>query len=215
MYKLGAGDPLTRFCHSEFSHFAVLLDASDYAATPVLAVPYDDLFGVWCRFADTKFSTEVQAGKVTASSLECFTCVALAGISAEYVKYGYAEGGTGDIQQLDSLLKSLQFTQKKADSEVRCAHQPCCVLCSGCPSSVQRCLILRFATALLHGYDSIYVVRTHGLPLCCRWAVLNDVAILRRHSQAHAALAEKMASQATVGECIAVLEDKLAQSDDL
>lgn len=49
--------------------------------------------------------------------------MALAGISAEYVKYGYAEGGAGDIQQLDVMLKSLQFTQTKADSEVRCAPE--------------------------------------------------------------------------------------------
>lgn len=59
-------------------------------------------------------------GKVSASSLECFTCVALAGICAEYVEYGSSEGGAGDIQQLDVMLKSLQFSQKKADSEVRC-----------------------------------------------------------------------------------------------
>lgn len=72
------------------------------------------------RFADSKFNDEIRTGKVKSSSLECFTCVALAGISAEYLKFGYAEGGTGDIQQLDGMLKSLQFTQKKADSEVRC-----------------------------------------------------------------------------------------------
>jgi hypothetical protein len=74
-----------------------------------------------CRFADTKLNSEILSGKVTASSLECFTCVALAGVSAEYVKYGFAEGGKGDIQQLDAMLRSLQFSQKKADSEVRCA----------------------------------------------------------------------------------------------
>ena len=82
------------------------------------------------RFADSKFNNEIQTGKVKASSLESFTCVALAGISAEYLKFGYAEGGTGDIQQLDVMLKSLQFTQKKADSEVRCAAR--CLLPTGC-----------------------------------------------------------------------------------
>lgn len=78
-----------------------------------------------CRFADSEFNNEIRTGNIKASSLECFTCVALAGISAEYVKFGYAEGGTGDIQQLDVMLKSLQFSQKKADSEVRCAA--CCM----------------------------------------------------------------------------------------
>jgi hypothetical protein len=74
-----------------------------------------------CRFADSKLNSEIRTGKVTASSLECFTCVALAGISAEYIKYGFAEGGTGDVLQLDVMLKSVRFSQKKADSEVRCA----------------------------------------------------------------------------------------------
>ena len=45
--------------------------------------------------------------------------------------------------------------------------------------------------------------------------MLNDVAILRRHAQAHEALAQSMAAQATVGECIAVIEKNLARSDDV
>lgn len=49
----------------------------------------------------------------------------------------------------------------------------------------------------------------------CRWAVLNNVAVLRRHAQAHEELAQSMAAQATVGECISVIEKNLAQSDDV
>jgi hypothetical protein len=44
--------------------------------------------------------------------------------------------------------------------------------------------------------------------------VLNNVSILRRHAVALEELAKKMAAQATVGECIAVIE-KFKQSDDV
>ena len=47
--------------------------------------------------------------------------MALAGISMEYVAYGFAEGGVADVQQLDGMLRALAFSQKKSDSEVRWA----------------------------------------------------------------------------------------------
>ncbi|WMV17227.1 hypothetical protein MTR67_010612 [Solanum verrucosum] len=53
--------------------------------------------------------------------LNRFSCIALAGVATEYLLFGYAEGGLSDINQLDALLKSLGFTQKKADSQVRWA----------------------------------------------------------------------------------------------
>ncbi|KAG6701524.1 hypothetical protein I3842_08G169400 [Carya illinoinensis] len=61
----------------------------------------------------------VNAGKVSATTLNRFLCIALAGVAAEYLLYGIAEGGLADINKLDMLLKSLAFTQKKADSQVR------------------------------------------------------------------------------------------------
>lgn len=45
-----------------------------------------------CRFADAQFNSEILSGNLKASSLERFTCVALAGICAEYVKFGASEG---------------------------------------------------------------------------------------------------------------------------
>ncbi|XP_050383140.1 uncharacterized protein LOC126799920 [Argentina anserina] len=70
-------------------------------------------------FVDIEFVEEVNAGKVSATTLNKFACIALAGVVAEYLLYGYAEGGLADINQLDSLLRSLGFTQKKSDSQVR------------------------------------------------------------------------------------------------
>ncbi|KAK4346545.1 hypothetical protein RND71_032884 [Anisodus tanguticus] len=72
-------------------------------------------------FVDFEFMEEVNRGKVTATMLNRFSCIALAGVATEYLLFGYAEGGLTDINQLDALLRSLGFTQKKADSQVRWA----------------------------------------------------------------------------------------------
>ncbi|GFY94834.1 hypothetical protein Acr_10g0002190 [Actinidia rufa] len=68
-------------------------------------------------------SLNVQAGTALwiLSFLKKFSCIALAGVATEYLLYGCAEGGLADIYKLDTLLKGLGFTQKKADSQVRWA----------------------------------------------------------------------------------------------
>ncbi len=48
------------------------------------------------------------SGTLSSSSLDRYTCIALAGVAAEYVIFGQAEGGLNDVQQLDGLLKALQ-----------------------------------------------------------------------------------------------------------
>ncbi|KAK9793193.1 hypothetical protein WJX73_000490 [Symbiochloris irregularis] len=73
------------------------------------------------QFCDSAFQREVQGGKMSSSSLDRYSCVALAGVAEEYVKYGLAEGGKNDVMQLDSLLRALQFTQAKADGQIRWA----------------------------------------------------------------------------------------------
>ncbi|CAN1761263.1 hypothetical protein LINPERHAP1_LOCUS7849 [Linum perenne] len=70
-------------------------------------------------FVDFEFVEEVNSGKVSATTLNRFSCIALAGVATEYILYGYSEGGLADISKLDMLLKGLGFTQKKADSQVR------------------------------------------------------------------------------------------------
>ncbi|XP_024961563.1 uncharacterized protein LOC112502002 isoform X1 [Cynara cardunculus var. scolymus] len=72
-------------------------------------------------FVDFEFTDEISAGRVSATMLNKFSCIALAGVATEYLLYGYAEGGLADVSTLDGLLNSLGFTQKKADSQVRWA----------------------------------------------------------------------------------------------
>lgn len=70
---------------------------------------------------DASFRAEVESGKLSASTLDAFTCVALAGVASEYLAFGQAEGGLDDIRTLDALLQALSFSQKRADSQVRYA----------------------------------------------------------------------------------------------
>ncbi|XP_076928440.1 uncharacterized protein LOC143592392 [Bidens hawaiensis] len=72
-------------------------------------------------FVDFEFTQQISEGRVTATMLNKFSCIALAGVATEYLLYGYAEGGLADVNTLDRLLSSLGFTQKKADSQVRWA----------------------------------------------------------------------------------------------
>jgi len=46
------------------------------------------------------------------------THVPCSGVVTEYLRFEQAEGGLGDIMQLDVMLKALGFSQTKADSEV-------------------------------------------------------------------------------------------------
>lgn len=42
------------------------------------------------------------------SPLIRYTCVALAGVVTEYLRFGEAEGGLGDVEQLDGMFRALQ-----------------------------------------------------------------------------------------------------------
>ena len=60
------------------------------------------------QLCDSAFQQEVAGGKLSSSSLDDFSCIALAGVATEYLRFGRAEGGKGDVAQLDAMLKGLQ-----------------------------------------------------------------------------------------------------------
>lgn len=117
-------------------------------------------------FCDSDFQREISSGKLSSSSLDVYSCVALAGVVSEWLRFGKAEGGLADVQQLDGLMTALQFTQAKADAQVR-------------------------------------------------WAVLNVVFLLRKHSGVQDALANAMMEKKSVGECIMAIEKALYEVDDI
>jgi len=117
-------------------------------------------------FCDADFQAEVAGGKLSSSTLGRYTCVALAGVATEYLQYDVAEGGMGDVQQLDGMLRALNFSQAKADGEIR-------------------------------------------------WAVLNVIALLRRHEATHRRLADAMLAGESVAGCVAIIEESLAGVEDI
>ena len=48
-----------------------------------------------------------------------------------------------------------------------------------------------------------------------RWAVLNTVSILRRHTSTHEKLAAAMDAGQSVGSCISLLEDEFSRTKDI
>lgn len=59
-------------------------------------------------FCDTAFEAEVASGRLSGGTLDKYACVALAGVVTEYLRFGQAEGGVGDVAQLDRLFSALQ-----------------------------------------------------------------------------------------------------------
>ena len=72
-------------------------------------------------FCDAAFQKEISTGKLSSASLSTYSCVALAGVATEWLRFGLAEGGLADVQQLDQLMQALGFSQAKADDQVRWA----------------------------------------------------------------------------------------------
>lgn len=48
------------------------------------------------------------SGRLSGGTLDKYACVALAGVVTEYLRFGQAEGGVGDVAQLDRLMSALQ-----------------------------------------------------------------------------------------------------------
>ena len=74
-------------------------------------------------FADDDLAVEIRKGKVTAGGVDRFSIVAMAGIAAEAITYGEAEGGEADITDLLRLLTTLQppWTEQSVRSQARWA----------------------------------------------------------------------------------------------
>lgn len=74
-----------------------------------------------CVFCDSDIQQEVQSGKLSGNSLDRFVCIALGGVSTEYLLFDQAEGGMSDIQQLELLFQSLKFDQRQTNAQLRWA----------------------------------------------------------------------------------------------
>ena len=74
-------------------------------------------------FCDGQFQNEVKRGKITSTSVGRFACVALAGVCAEYAKYGNSEGGAGysavgsTVQRVTVFAKEIGRRSQMGDVE--------------------------------------------------------------------------------------------------
>ncbi|KAL5716186.1 hypothetical protein ACHQM5_017912 [Ranunculus cassubicifolius] len=64
---------------------------------------------------------QANRAKVSSKDLNRFSCVALAGLAAECLVFGYFEGSFCDVEKLDVLLKWLGYNESEAKSQVRWA----------------------------------------------------------------------------------------------
>ncbi|KAL6324320.1 hypothetical protein AAG906_012566 [Vitis piasezkii] len=73
------------------------------------------------EIVDKNSVKEIQKGKISAKTLNRFSCVIVAGLIAEYLVFGYSEGLHSDVEQLDEVLKWLGFSESEAYSQMKWA----------------------------------------------------------------------------------------------
>jgi hypothetical protein len=73
------------------------------------------------KLCDEAVQQEVQSGKISGKTLDTVASLALAGIVAEYLTFGSASGGADDMSQLEELIRSLNFDQRRTNVLLRSA----------------------------------------------------------------------------------------------
>lgn len=74
-------------------------------------------------FSDDDMYVELKRGKLSNRAIDRYSIVSMAGIAAEAINYGEAEGGESDVQALLRLLTTLQppWTERNVRSQARWA----------------------------------------------------------------------------------------------
>ncbi|MCL7048397.1 hypothetical protein MKW94_012986 [Papaver nudicaule] len=118
-----------RMCtQHEAGHFltAYLLGVlpKGYTIPSLEAMKNDELVGGRVDFIGFEFLSSVRTltslkeksnvGKASPRNLNRFSCVAIGGLTAECLTFGYSEGSFNDIEQMETLLKTLGFKKSEA-----------------------------------------------------------------------------------------------------
>jgi hypothetical protein len=157
-------------------------------------------------------------------SLDKYTCVALAGVCTEYLRFGQAEGGVGDVAQLDKLFAALQvrcFVEGRGGGSGACGGQGPQGARVYAPTTRLGRLVGARPTTQVCGcqpspppHHALFTPQftQKKADAQVRWAVLNVVTLLRRHAGLQDKLAAAMGAGASVGACVALLERELADA---
>ena len=79
------------------------------------------------QLCDGAFQKEVATGRLSSRSLGDYSCIALAGVATEYLRFGRSEGGNNDVVQLDAMFKGLQVPPRFSVPST--ASLKCSLLC--------------------------------------------------------------------------------------
>jgi hypothetical protein len=69
----------------------------------------------------SKFCMDAHVLVYTLQTVDSFTCIALAGVSTEYLKFDLAEGGLNDINQVNAVR--ITFLHESASSTAQIPNQ--------------------------------------------------------------------------------------------
>lgn len=74
-------------------------------------------------FSDDEMYAQLKGGKLTSRTIDRYSIVSMAGIAAEAIHYGEAEGGESDVSALLNLLTTLQppWSEQSVRSQARWA----------------------------------------------------------------------------------------------
>ena len=137
------------------------------------------------------------------------SCVALAGVVTEYLRFGQAEGGMGDVMQLDSMFRALNVGSNIISILISDEPPPISFYCtsswplspSGCFQILYHLFILQFTQLKADGE--------------VRWAVLNIAAILKQYEALHLCLSLAMEAGKSIGELAEMIDVEVQSAPTL
>ncbi|MGB8688593.1 MAG: ATP-dependent Zn protease [Microcoleus sp.] len=101
-----------RILHHEAGHFLVAhllgIPVTSYALNAWEAFKQGQSAQGGVRFADKKLAYQLQSGTLSAQLLDQYCTVWMAGIVAEKIVYGNAEGGAEDLTKIKAILTQLR-----------------------------------------------------------------------------------------------------------
>lgn len=114
-----------RILHHEAGHFLVAhhlgIPITGYSLTAWEAFRQGQPGNGGVQFATTELDTELNQGVLSERLVDRYCIVWMAGIAAEQLRYGNAEGGLGDRQQIAALFQLLRRSPSEAEQKQRWA----------------------------------------------------------------------------------------------